>query len=155
MLNKLTDLTAEELLAQEVRLLMLDFDNTVLPYTSNEPTEELISWVQRIKDAGIEVCVVSNSRKPRAIPFCELTEIGLIRRANKPFSRGIKACLRKYEIPADRAALVGDQIYTDVLGANSAGVRSILVKPIHLHNFWLKARHVLEQPFILIAKSRK
>ena len=53
------------------------------------------------------------------------------------------------------AALVGDQIYTDTLGANCAGVTSILVSAINNHNFWLKARHVLELPFILPAKKRR
>ena len=53
------------------------------------------------------------------------------------------------------AALVGDQIYTDTLGANCVGVTSILVSAINNHNFWLKARHVLELPFILSAKKRR
>ena len=53
------------------------------------------------------------------------------------------------------AALVGDQIYTDTLGANCVGVTSILVSAINNHNFWLKARHVLELPFILPAKKRR
>ena len=50
---------------------------------------------------------------------------------------------------------MGDQIYTDTLGANCAGVTSILVDAISNHNFWLKARHVLELPFILIARNRR
>ena len=155
MIPKLIDIRAEDLIEQGVRLLMLDFDNTVLPYTSNEPTKPLLDWVSGIRTAGIEVCVVSNSKKPRAIPFCELAGIGLIRAAKKPFSKGIRACLDRYGVPPEQAALVGDQIYTDVLGANLAGVHSILVKPLHLHNIWLKGRHVLEQPFILIAKHKK
>ena len=63
--------------------------------------------------------------------------------------------LAKYDIPAKNAALVGDQIYTDTLGANCVGVTSILVSAINNHNFWLKARHVLELPFILPAKKRR
>ena len=51
--------------------------------------------------------------------------------------------------------MVGDQIYTDTLGANAAGVTSILVKAIHNHTFWLKARHVLELPFIFFAGNRR
>ena len=55
----------------------------------------------------------------------------------------------------DRAALVGDQIYTDVLGANCAGVRSILIPAIDNHNIWLKLRHVAELPFIWLARNRR
>ena len=64
-------------------------------------------------------------------------------------------CLQKFGVPAEEAALVGDQIYTDTLGANGVGVRSILVKAIDNHNFWLKARHVLEKPFIFAARKRR
>lgn len=144
---KLTDLTPEDLQRDGVRLLMLDFDNTVLPYTSNELTDELLAWADTMQSAGIQLCVVSNSKKPRAIPFCKQAGVGLIREAKKPFAKGIRRCLEQYGIPASEAALVGDQIYTDVLGANCAGIRSILVEPIHLHNVWLKARYALEQPF--------
>ena len=154
MLPKLTDLTPEMLHKRDIRLLMLDFDNTVLPYTSNVPSQELLDWVAGMKEAGLMLCVVSNSKKPRAIPFCELTQIGLIRKAWKPFSKGIRECLRQYDVLPAHAALVGDQIYTDTLGANCVGVWSIIVKPIHLHNFWLKARHALEQPFLAIARHR-
>ena len=50
---------------------------------------------------------------------------------------------------------MGDQIYTDTLGANLAGVRPILVKAIHNHNFWLKLRHAAEMPFIIAARKRR
>ena len=55
----------------------------------------------------------------------------------------------------DEAMMVGDQIFTDILGANRCGVRSVLVRSIHNHNFWLKARHVLEKPFIFVARKRR
>ena len=152
---RLTELEPEALHRRGVRLLMLDFDNTVLPYTSNEPGQELLSWVERMQKSGMTLCVVSNSRKPRALPFCEQTGIGCIREAKKPFPRGIRECLRQYEVSPSEAALVGDQIFTDVLGANSAGVFSVLVRPIHLHNIWLKLRHAAEQPFIQLSKHRR
>ena len=55
----------------------------------------------------------------------------------------------------EECALVGDQIFTDTLGANLAGIRCFLVKAIDNHNFWLKARHVLEKPFIFAARKRR
>ena len=79
----------------------------------------------------------------------------MITHAKKPFPKGIRQCLDRYGIPASEAALIGDQIYTDTLGANGAGVTSILVDAINNHNFWLKARHVLEIPFILAAGKRR
>jgi HAD superfamily phosphatase (TIGR01668 family) len=134
---------------------MLDFDNTIVPYTTNEPTPAMTAWLHMIRDCGIPVCVVSNSRKDRVKIFCAKYGLDCITHAKKPFSKGIRECLAKYDIPASQAALVGDQIFTDTLGANGCGVKSILVKAIDNHNFWLKARHVLEMPFILLAKNRR
>jgi len=153
--DKLTDLTPEFLKEQEIELLMLDFDNTIVPYTTSVATEEMDAWIKSILASDLAVCVVSNSRKDRVKIFCARYGMDCITHAKKPFSRGIRECLEKYGIPASRAALVGDQIFTDTLGANGCGVRPILVKAIHNHNFWLKARHVLELPFIFAARKRK
>ena len=153
--DKITDLTVERLHQWGVRLLMMDFDNTIVPYTTNEPTEEVRLWLQMMKQSDIKLCVVSNSKKERVLIFCRKYGIDCITHAKKPFPKGIRACLERYQLPASACALVGDQIYTDTLGANGCGVRSILVKAIHNHNFWLKARHVLELPFIFLAKKRK
>ena len=108
-----------------------------------------------MKKSNIQLCVVSNSKRDRVKKFCAARGIDCITHAKKPFSKGIKECLGRYQLPASECALVGDQIYTDTLGANCAGVQSILVKAIDNHNFWLKARHVLEMPFILAAKKRR
>ncbi len=153
--HKLTDVTPEYLHAQGRTLLMLDFDNTMLPYTSQTPTEELLRWIDRMKRGGIRLCVVSNSKKNKAPAFCRAHHIGCVTRSKKPGGRGIRECLRRYGAEAGQAALAGDQIYTDVLGANRAGAMSILVKPIHLHNIWLKLRHAAEKPFIFLARKRR
>ena len=153
--DAITDLSVELLQGCNIRLLMLDFDNTIVPYTRNEPTEEMENWLRAMASSDIPICVVSNSKKDRVKIFCEKYGIPCITHANKPFTKGIRECLAKFNVPASRAALVGDQIYTDTLGANSAGATSILVKAIDNHNFWLKARHVLEKPFIYAARKRR
>ncbi len=150
-----TDITVDFLKREKIRLLMLDFDNTIVPYTTSTPTETMDAWLKAMAASEIQVCVVSNSKKDRVKIFCEGYAIPCITHARKPFSKGIRECLDRFGVPASQAALVGDQIYTDTLGANSAGVRSILVKAIDNHNFWLKARHVLEKPFIFAASKRR
>ena len=151
----ITDLTVEFLQAQRIELLMLDFDNTIVPYTTNIPTEEMDSWLKKMLASSVKLCVVSNSHNDRVKIFCESYGMDCITHAKKPFSKGIWECLEKYQIPASHCALAGDQIFTDTMGARCAGIRAILVKPIHNHNFWLKARHVLEQPFIFLARKRR
>ena len=154
--DRLTDITPELLRERNIRLLMLDFDNTIVPYTTTNPTEEMETWLKTMNEMpDIQLCIVSNSRNDRVPKFCRERNLDVITHAKKPFTKGINQCLAKYGIPASEAALVGDQIYTDTLGANSAGVTSILVKAIDNHNFWLKARHVLEKPFIFAARKRR
>ena len=153
--DRLTDLTPELLHSLGIRLLMMDFDNTIVPYTTNVPTEQMDAWLRQMAASEFQLCVVSNSRKDRVKIFCDRYAIPCITHANKPFTKGIRQCLTKFDCSPDRAALVGDQIYTDTLGGNAAGVTTILVKAIDNHNFWLKARHVLEKPFIYAARKRR
>lgn len=154
-LNCLTDITPEMLQARDIRLLMMDFDNTIVPYTTDVPTEEMARWLKRMAASEITLCVVSNSRNDRVPDFCRENGLACIVRAKKPGTRGIRECLQRYHTAPAQAALVGDQIYTDTLGANCAGVTSILINAIDNHNFWLKARHVLELPFIFAARKRR
>ena len=150
-----TDLTPQFLSRQGIRLLMLDFDNTLVPYTRDEPTQEIQDWLEEMKRSDIQVCVVSNSHRQRVPDFCRTYGLDCITYARKPFPKGIRQCLERYQIPASQAALVGDQIYTDTLGGNGVGVAPILVRAIDNHNFWLKARYVLEMPFIFAARNRR
>ena len=151
----LTDITAEFLHSRNIRLLMLDFDNTIVPYTTSTPTEEMHNWLQAMAVSDIQLCVVSNSHKDRVKIFCKKYGIPCITHAKKPFSKGIKACLAKFHADPEECALVGDQIFTDTMGANGTGVTSILVKAIDNHNIWLKLRHVAELPFIFFARKRR
>lgn len=153
-IDAITGLTAADLKKLGIRLLMLDFDNTIVPYTTDIPTEEMLAWLQEMNASDVQICVVSNSKNSRVPRFCETYDIDCITHAKKPFSDGIVRCLEKYNIPPEKCALAGDQIFTDTLGANCAGVKSILVKAIDNHNIWLKLRHVAELPFIYISKNR-
>jgi HAD superfamily phosphatase (TIGR01668 family) len=113
------------------------------------------AWLTEMAASDILLCVVSNSKKDRVKIFCQKYGIPVITHANKPFSKGIVQCLQKFDVKPRQAAIVGDQIFTDTLGGNCVGLTTILVKAIDNHNFWLKARHVLEKPFIYLARKRR
>ncbi len=155
MTPKLTDLTPQQLRLRGIQLLMLDFDNTIVPYTTSDPTEEMDRWLRQMCASDIRLCVVSNSKKDRVKIFCAKYGINCITHSKKPFPKGIRQCLAQYGISPNHCALVGDQIFTDTLGANGCGVTSILVKAIDNHNIWLKLRHVAEKPFIFLARKRR
>lgn len=153
--DELTDLTPQLLKDRNIRLLMLDFDNTIVPYTTNEPTEKMDAWLRQMLAGNIRLCVVSNSKNDRVKKFCKGYHMDCITHSRKPFSKGIRQCLERYDIPPGEAALVGDQIFTDTLGANCAGAQSILIRAIDNHTIWLKLRHVAEKPFIFAARKRR
>ena len=150
--DKLTEVTPQMLQQRGIRFLMLDFDNTIVPYTTDTPTASMEQWLQMMLESDIGICVVSNSKRDRVVKFCKARGIPCITHSRKPFPKGILQCRDQFDLDLSQAALAGDQIYTDVLGANCAGVSSILVTPIHLHNIWLRLRHVAELPFIAIGK---
>ena len=148
-----TDLPADFLRQKGIKLLIMDFDNTLVPYTTNELTPQVLAWLESMLD--FPVCVVSNSKKPRVRVFCEKHGIPCFTHARKPSPKGILQAISHYGLKPSECALVGDQIFTDTLGGNRAGVRTILVKAIHNHNIWLKLRHVAEMPFIFLARNRR
>ena len=150
--DQLTEVTPQMLQQRGIRFLMLDFDNTIVPYTTDTPTEAMEQWLQMMLASDIGICVVSNSKRDRVVKFCKARGIPCITHSRKPFPKGILQCRDQFALDLSQAALAGDQIYTDVLGANCAGAASILVTPIHLHNIWLRLRHVAELPFIAIGK---
>ncbi len=152
---QLTDLQPEFLRERGITLLLLDFDNTMLPYTTDEPTPELLDWLKRMQAAGVRLCIVSNSRRQRVPTFSERYGVPCVLRAVKPRTRGIRTAMQRFSAQKAETALVGDQTYTDVLGANLAGITSLQVRSIHNHTIWLKLRHILELPCLWMARKRR
>lgn len=152
--DSVTGIDPEFLKRKNIQLIMLDFDNTIVPYTTNIPTKEVENWLRQIS-SDFAVCIVSNSKKNRVPTFCEQYGIACITHAKKPFSKGIRQCLDRFQMQPEQAVMVGDQIYTDTLGGNCTGTKTILVRAIHNHNFWLKIRHIAELPFIFLARNRR
>ena len=155
MVTSVTEINPAFLRERGIELLMLDFDNTIVPYTTSIPTPDMELWIKCMIRVGVKLCVVSNSHKDRVKIFCNQYGLPCITHANKPFSKGIRECLELFNLAPAQCAIAGDQIFTDTLGGNCVGLQTILVKPINNHNFWLKARHVLEKPFIFAARKRR
>ena len=153
-LKKLTDVTSDFLLSNKIKLLMLDLDNTIAPYGEHEPTMEVCEWVERMKAAGIELYIVSNSKRPgRTEQFAKLLNIGYIKAAGKPSPRALLKVMGIKGILPENCALAGDQIFTDTIAANCAGVTSILVYPIKFTNIFLRIRYWAEIPFRALCKN--
>jgi len=153
--QQITDLPLSFFRGLGVELLMLDFDNTIIPYTTDTPTPKVDAWLRQMVASGMHLAVVSNSHKDRAKNFCDGYGIACFTYANKPSRKGFMRCMEHFRKQPGQCAMIGDQIFTDTLGANRSGVRSILVRSIHNHTFWLKLRHLAEKPFIFLARKRR
>ena len=155
MARELTDLTEEDLLSRGIHLLMMDFDNTIVPYTTDVPTEKMKAWLKTMNASKVKIAIVSNSKNSRLIRFCETYHLDYIMRAHKPSPKGLRECMARFGFTPGESAIVGDQIFTDTLAGNLAGVTPILVNAINNHTIWLKARHILELPFCFAARKRR
>jgi len=130
--GRVQDIDLDLLKQKGLKGLILDIDNTLVPPHVKEADEEAVRWIERVKEAGFKVCIVSNATKKRVIRFNENLKLYAIHRALKPGTRSFKKAMRLMELEPDETAVVGDQIFTDVYGGNRAGAFTILVKPIHV-----------------------
>lgn len=154
MTDSIYDLTPELLSGMGIRLLALDLDNTLSPYHVHRPTVELRRWIRSMKLAGIEPFILSNNRSDRPGMFAAELDIGYVGKASKPFTRSLRQLMRDKGVGPGETALVGDQIYTDVLCAKSAGITAIAVRPIYIKNVFLALRYGAEWPFRAAYKRR-
>jgi len=139
-----------------ITLLLLDLDNTIAAYHIVAPDSLLIDWVKALREKGVEPFILSNSRKPtRVQDFAKKLDVPFLRRAGKPKKAGFQQAMMLMGRSEAETAMVGDQIFTDVLGANRAGICSLLVRPLRLDNPFRILRYGFETPFRLSAGKRK
>lgn len=155
--DSIYDLDLSALKEAGIRLLLADLDNTLVPYGVPLPTEAVCRWNEELKEAGITLFVLSNNRhadRPRI--FSEALGIPFIGHAGKPGKAGFFKAMEQMGVAVHETAIVGDQIFTDTLGGNRAGVATILVKPIRLAgNPGRYVRYAAELPFRAASGKKK
>jgi len=135
-----TDIDPEWLKGKGVRGVLLDVDNTLAPWNDLEVPPEIVCWVEALKKCGIGICLMSNNHEPRLQPFCSRLGAKGIHDAMKPFpksykrGRGLLGCTKK------ECLVIGDQLFTDVLGGKLSGMRTVLVEPISRDEHWWTKR---------------
>ena len=111
------------------RVLILDVDNTLVPH--GEPADErAVRFFQMVHEIGFKTCIISNNHEPRIKPFAKTVGSAYIFDAGKPSKRGYQKGMKLCGGTTENTLFMGDQLFTDVWGANRAGIKSILVKPI-------------------------
>ena len=151
-----TAIDPEALARRGVRLVLADLDNTLVPYKVTEPPAEVVAWKEALEERGIQLFLLSNSRKPgRAQRFAQKLGIPYQGHSGKPKRAGYLRAMERMGCTPRETVMVGDQIFTDTLGANNAGVTPLLVEPIRLAgNPGRYIRYALETPFRLLGRGR-
>lgn len=151
-----TDIRPERLAARGIRLVLADLDNTLAPYKVTEPTAEVAAWKEELERSGIRLFLLSNSRRPgRAQAFAEKLGIPFQGHSGKPKKAGYLRAMERMGCTPEQTVMVGDQIFTDTLGANNAGITPLLVRPIRLAgNPGRYVRYAVETPFRLLGGRR-
>lgn len=146
---RVSHITPEMLKKMGVKGLLLDIDNTLTTHDNPVPAEKVEEWIASMKEAGIQLRLVSNNHPPRVEPFAKLLGIDFIAEGKKPLTSGFSRAQKSMGLPKAELAVVGDQIYTDILGANLFGVKSVYVKPMELEKTaFFKFKRFMEKPFL-------
>lgn len=136
-----------------IKCLLFDLDNTLVSYQEKEPNKKLKEFITFLGE-DFKVMILSNGVKERVRPFKEKLNIDASHSSKKPLKRKYKKILSMYDFKANEIACIGDQVMTDVLGANSVGMISILINRVGVDEpVWTKSNRVFER--IVLKKLNK
>lgn len=134
--QSLDSISIEQLVRSGIKGLIIDLDNTMTPWNDLEVGPKVVEWFEKIHAAGIKACVVSNNkRKQRVAVVAERIGIPFIFRATKPRRRAFRAGMQLLGTGQKDTAVIGDQLFTDIMGGNRLGLSTILVLPISDREF--------------------
>ena len=141
--RRVTDVTAEDIRRLGVACILLDVDNTLTVHDAPELDPAVTAWLQEMKQQFVLV-IVSNNKPERVAPFAEKIGLPYHALAHKPLPGGFWAAGSEHRVAAEECVAIGDQIFTDILGANLAGMPCILLEPISTEG---------EPPFIVFKRK--
>ena len=142
--NSVKDISLELLKKNDIKGLILDVDNTLINLDRKMPVG-VSDWAKDLKSKGIKICILSNSNKIEKITaVAKIIDVPYIFFGKKPLKSGFKRAQTLLKLESENIAVVGDQIFTDVLGANRCGMFSILVKPIEEKDYLITK---IKRPF--------
>lgn len=143
--KKVTDIQIDFLKQNNIKGIILDVDNTLIDYDKNL-IDGINEWYENVKNNDIKCIILSNSNKVEKVKkVAETIGIPYLYFATKPLKRGFNKAKKQLELEAENIAVVGDQIFTDVLGANWSKMLPILVEPVAKKDLFLtKIKRPLE-----------
>lgn len=136
MVESIYNITPEELLKRDKKVVFTDLDNTLIAWNHADATEELVDWIELLRENGIEVVILSNNNANRVHQAVDHLDVTHIPHAFKPRRKGFRKAFDTVDYPKENIIMVGDQVITDIIGANRFKVDSVLVKPILESDAW-------------------
>lgn len=133
--SRLVDIDLEGLLQKGIRALILDLDNTLVKWHEAEVSAEVDHWVDQAKARGFKLCIASNALPERVKLIAGRLGIPYVSGALKPRRTPFRKALMRMDVISQETAVVGDQIFTDVLGGNRLGLYTILTRPLSRKEF--------------------
>ncbi len=145
-----------DLKSRGVSVILTDLDNTLVRWQGSDISQEVRAWIKDAADQGLKFCIVSNTRSMRRLRniSAEL-DIPYVKKGMKPRRSGFRAALELLGSDVSQAAVLGDQMFTDILGGNRLGAVTILVRPMHPREFFgTKISRLFERLILRLLEQR-
>ncbi len=133
--DTLFDIPLVQLKKRGIKGIIVDLDNTITHWNSREITEEVCAWFEQVEKLGLKACILSNNGEKRVLEVAEKLNLPYIHKAQKPRRFAFYLAVERMGLKKEETAMIGDQIFTDVLGGNRAGLITILVTPLGKKEF--------------------
>ena len=147
--NSIIDININFLTKHKIRALILDVDETLSAHGSQVPFPGVKEWINQMKEHNIKLMISSNNFKARVAPFAESLGLPFISMSLKPFPIGLTKIKKEFGLPSNEIAIVGDQIFTDIIGGSLKGFKKIFVLSSSENaGALLKFKRILERPFL-------
>jgi uncharacterized protein len=144
--DRLSSIDLDMLGREKLDTLLVDMDNTLVPWHTFDVDDATERWIAQAKTLGFKICVISNNKKWRITKMMGMLHVQGVWNACKPFIGGYIRALRAVKSHGSTTVFIGDQIFTDLLGANLLGIKTILVKPISEREYkWTQFMRRLER----------
>ena len=135
--SNIYEIPYQKLWEKGITHLLFDLDNTIVPGNVKKATKEVKELFTHLKKMGFTIIIFSNSPKRRVHPFGQDLEVEIHPFSTKPLKRGFRHVLKKFDIKRENVVIIGDQLFTDIIGGNQMGILTILIDPISTRDMFL------------------
>lgn len=153
-LDSIYELNLKDLQDKGIKGIITDLDNTLVAWNVQQIEEPLKDWLKTVKEAGFKVCILSNNSSGRVEEFAARAGVPAVSKAVKPRRGGFRRALEQMGLETSETAVLGDQLFTDILGGNRTGLYTILVTPLSQKEFF-GTRIMRQVEKILIRKLKE